>query len=130
MKPTIEELKTRIAAWIRTCFGTANLLSRHERAARVVEEAIELAQAEGLDIEIVKRIARRVYDRAIDEPEREAAGVGLTLLAWHFMNDSDPIEVMDREMRRVEAIDPAHFRAKHQAKVDAGTGAAMIPDQA
>lgn len=124
-KRALGELQHRISAWVAKCFGSSNLFDRHERTRRVVEEAIELCQAEGLRQAEVVRIAVRVYSRPAGEPDREAAGVGLTLLAWHQMDGSDPINVMQQELERVEALPIEHFRKKHQDKVAAGTGRPM-----
>lgn len=40
---TAASLQSRVGKWVGACFGQTSLASKHERSARLVEEAIELA---------------------------------------------------------------------------------------
>ena len=75
----------RVLAWAADVFGPV-ATDRRERAVRLVEEAIEVAQAEGVPAEVVERVVRpapaeiEYFDiagalRAIDE-ERQRHSPG------------------------------------------------------
>ncbi len=122
----VRDFQRRIRAWTTRCFGLANLTSKRERASRHVEESVELGQALGLSPIDVARIVHRVYSRPAGTADQEIAGSMLTLLALCEGVGIDPIAVTDKELNRIESHDVAHFREKHQAKVDAGTGEPMV----
>lgn len=112
----------RVAAWVRLAFGEKAMADRWERIARVVEEAIELAQAEGLDDEDVYRILKRVYNRPIGLGSQEVGGLMVTLLAWAESSSTDLTAVTLTEIERIE--DPAtmaRIRLKQEEKAAAGT---------
>jgi hypothetical protein len=114
-------LMLRIAEWVRSRFGERCLMDRRERAMRVVEEAIELGQAEGVTQADVVRIAVRVYSRPVGEAGQEAAGVQVCLLAWAIAADAN-LDVLTRhEVERIERVPAEVSRAKHNAKAAAGT---------
>ncbi len=114
-------LRDRIAAWVRSRFGESVLTNRQERAARILEEAHELAQAEGVPFMQVVLISQRTYSRPVGDPDNEAAGVRLTLEGWGVAADRDVDELARREMDRLEKLDPEVSRRKHADKARAGT---------
>lgn len=120
-------LSTRVASWLLTRFGLGVLASRQERAARVLEEAAELAQAEGLDLAQADRILVRVFSRPIGDPSQEAAGVMVTMLAWAHVATVDLLAVAEAEVQRIEGLPIEHFRRKHAEKAAAGTALAGTP---
>lgn len=111
----------RIAEWVRSRFGANALHDRQERVARLLEEAAELAQAEGLALDTAQRILARTYSRPVGEVGSEVAGVGLTLAAYCVAAGLDPQALMRAELKRVEAVPRAVTLAKHAAKVADGT---------
>lgn len=61
--PTVEaSSEERVAVWVRRCFGDA-AMSIHERASRLMEEAIEMAQAAGVAREVANRSVAYIYGR-------------------------------------------------------------------
>jgi hypothetical protein len=72
----------RIGAWVETRFGRDCLEDGVERALRVLEEASELAQAEGVPEEQARRVCGAIYAKPVGDPDQEAAGVFVTLLGW------------------------------------------------
>jgi hypothetical protein len=112
--------QARILAWAVASFG-AVARNRDERAARLAEEAIEVAQAEGVSLEVIQRIAARVYSRPAGEIGREIGGVALTLeaLAENLGRSADAD--CETELARVLAKPADHWRTKHAEKVAAGT---------
>jgi len=112
--------QSQILAWATSTFGP---VAEHvdERAARVVEEAIELGQSVGLPKEVVHRILDRVYSRPPGELGREIGGTGMTLEAFAEVAGYDVDDSINREFVRVLKVDKATFEKKHADKVRAGT---------
>lgn len=108
--------------WGAETFGIGNVINVQERARRFLEEAIELAQAVGLDHGQVRDLARHVYAKPPGDFLQEAGGAGVTLLvlceALGISADCAEVE----EINRVLNIDPDHFRKRHAIKVAAGVG--------
>lgn len=118
MKSQRETLEWAVATWGE---GARN---RAERARRMVEEAIELAQAEGLPLAEVDRLMRHVYARPPGDTRQEIAGVAITLAG---LAENAGIEVADAvalEWMRLAALSPGFLAAKHAAKVRAGVAIA------
>jgi len=105
--------------WVQKTFGVADC-SRFERARRLLEEAIEVAQAEGLLIEEVTRLADHIYGKPPGEPEKEAGAVGVTLLAYCEAAGFSAEEAEQTELQRVLAMDRAECRRRHAIKAKAG----------
>ena len=123
-------LQRRVCDWLRERYGIGVLLDRRERAARVLEEAAELAQAEGVDLAQADRILVRAFTRPIGEPEQEGAGVGVTLLAWAAAAEVDLERITRAEVERIEGLSVEHCRRKHAEKAAAGTALAGTPPEA
>lgn len=122
----IARLQTRMMLWLLKNFGENIATSRPERAARILEEAAELAQAEGVTPGQASRIVSRAYERPAGEPRQEAAGVTTTLLAWAGVTGTDLLAVANAEMDRVEKIPVDDMRRKHDEKVQAGTATSGV----
>ena len=111
--------------WVARCFGTED--DGPERAKRVLEEAMELAQAEGLDEAFAVKLLDRVYARPPGEPYQEAGGLGMTLLAYCAAKGFDADGAERDELARVLGMPTEHFTARGQAKADAGLEATPRP---
>ena len=112
---TIEE---RVEHWIVTRIGAENA-HRRERAMRLLEEAVELAQAEGITEEMVNRQARHVFSRPAGDPDQEAAGVGVCLAGWCAATGHSMISLTLREVERIEAKPIEQIRGSLARKQDA-----------
>ena len=117
----IQAFQRRVAVWVESVFGLDSLLHRKNRALRVVEEAVELAQAEGCDELSMYKIVQRVYSRPVGSPPREGAAVFLTLLAWAEASRTDLPQVLRDELDHLEEIPAEHFRQRQREKHQAGT---------
>lgn len=108
-----------ILRWAIDTFGPI-AADRHERAARFLEEAMELAQVEGVSHHIAKAIADRVYSRPTGTLTREVGQAQVTLecLAANVGVDAD--EEAAKEFDRVRSISPDKFRKKQAAKAAIG----------
>jgi hypothetical protein len=76
-------LQYDVARWINQVFGSDWLTSKEERGCRVLEEALELAQAMGVTHLQAVDLARQVYNKPTGEVPQELGGVMHTLLACH-----------------------------------------------
>jgi len=80
----------RILTWAIDTFGEV-AKNPHERAARLVEEAIEVAQAVGLPLDTVDIIAGRVYSRPPGELAQEIGNLhGVPLHRRNIFKASKP----------------------------------------
>lgn len=113
--------------WVRETFGDPST-APSERVKRVLEEAVELAQAEGMTQDHALAIVGYVFGKPKGDPAQEVGGLGVTLLAYCEARGLSADAEEAREFERVLAIDPAHFRARHNKKADAGI-AVRAPDE-
>lgn len=110
----------RILAWAVSTFGDI-AKNRDERAARVAEEAIELAQCEGVSLATVIKIAERVYSRPPGDVETEIADVGISLYALSENRGLEVGNCMAYRWNHLQSVPAEHWANKHRAKVAAGT---------
>jgi len=117
---TVREYRQQIAGeWVRRTFGP-QALSPRERVKRLIEEATELAQAEGLQAYEIYQIADVVFRRPVGSPEQEVGGVSLTLLAYCYAKDFSADELEDLELQRVLSKSADHFRRRQNEKAALG----------
>lgn len=108
-----------VLQWAREMFGLI-ALDRVERAARLVEEALELGQAQGLDLITAKRIAERVYTRPAGSAAKEIGQVVMTLEALaENLGISAEVEAQ-REFIRVSSISRDEWQRRHNLKAEIG----------
>lgn len=108
-------------SWVSATFGLQSLEDLPNRAARVAEEGVELAQSEKVPKEQVLAIVERAYSRPAGEPKQEAAGVIFTIFAYAHAKGFSLLSALSRELKRVRSKDPEIFRAKQREKYVAGT---------
>ena len=119
-------VQRRIRRWGEDRFGPWCMSDPKERAMRLLEEALEFAQAIGVSEEMTQSLARHVYARPPGEPPQELAGVGVTLLAAAEATGCDAGSLINGEISRIESKSREHFAARQQHKADAGV--ALPPD--
>lgn len=110
----------KVLAWAVDNFGWI-AKNRDERAVRLAEEAIEVAQAEGVPLDVVMTVAQRVYSRPVGDLKREIGGVAITLDALAENVGLSVTEEAEREFARVLSKDKDWWTRKHGEKVAAGT---------
>ncbi len=105
--------------WAVEMFGSI-ARNRRERALRFLEEAIELAQVEGVEEGIVASVLQRVYSRAPGDLAKEIgqAAMCLEVLAWNAGLNADAEAA--REFSRVQTIPKSEWARRHDAKVALG----------
>lgn len=109
-----------ILHWAVSTFGDLALDPR-ERALRMLEEACELAQACDLTEADYQAIGKRTWSRPKDTVRKEMGGLMVTVHALGAVCDIDPDEALAAEVYRVLSKPRDHWRAKHDAKLAAGT---------
>lgn len=92
-----------------------------ERAARCVEEAIEVAQSLGLPFDILLKIADRVYKKPVGEISQEIGGLFITMEALAEVVGVNTEACGQREFERVISLPKEHWTRRHADKVASGT---------
>lgn len=117
---------THTMHWCRDTFGDTIATDIVERAARLLEEATEVAQAANVPIQMAAAITHRVYNRPKGLLPQEMGGV---IVCWSIMAAAlgmQPSGIMDEALSdcwgRQDAI-----RAKLADKIKAGTSPSSIP---
>jgi hypothetical protein len=109
-----------VADWVTSVFGAEVLAQEDERGARLLEEAVELAQALGVTRATADKIVARVFQNEPGHPWGEIAHVGITLLACAAAVSVSADEVEHNEIVRLRQIPPEKWRASHEAKRSSG----------
>jgi hypothetical protein len=104
-----------VEEWLEACFPPAVRADRTERAHRFLEEALELAQANGCTRADAIALVEYVFGRAQGQPDQEVGGVMVTLASLCSASGVNMDEAgnreLDRNWDRIEAI-----RAKQRTK--------------
>lgn len=109
----------KVMQWALEMFGLV-AVNRDERAARLVEEAIEIAQVEGVSVDLVRKIAERVYARPPGNLAQEIGGTAITLDALAENAGFNVNEEAQREWARVLSLPADWWYRKHAEKVALG----------
>lgn len=115
----IAELQNRVEDWIKTRIGQSHMQPR-ERAMRLLEEAIELAQSEGITEDMVRDQAEHVFARPTGASEHEAAAVAICLLGWCAATKNHLLSMIFSEILRIENKPLDQIRGSLARKADAG----------
>lgn len=109
----------KVSSWVVETFGETAMKPR-ERARRLLEEAIELAQAEGVTREEVTTFADYIYAKEPGDPEQELGGVSFTLLAYAQSRHMSADYVEVRAIQDAFDKSAEHWHGRQQTKIDAG----------
>jgi hypothetical protein len=105
---SIKSFQRRVEAWLVACFPPAVRADRQERTHRFLEEALELAQANGCTREDALALVDYVYARPLGQPEQEVGGVMVTLAglcsAMRIDMRVEGDRELDRNWRRIDTI--------------------------
>ena len=94
--------------------------SMPERGMRLLEEALETAQAAGLGRSTAMGLVERVYSRPVGDLRMEAGAVGVTLLALAAASGFSADGAEQGETARVMAIPKDEMRRRRAHKVAQG----------
>lgn len=109
----------RVESWVRRMLGDAHM-SRMERAARLLEETVELAQAEGVPADLAARLVFHVYSRPTGNPNDEGSAVALALYGWSAASGVNLCDAALAEIDRIEALPKDRILASLARKIEAG----------
>lgn len=111
----ITSYQARVERWLEACFPPSVRSDRGERTHRFLEEALELAQANGCSREDAVALVDYVFSRPQGDPAQEVGGVLVTLASLCSAVAINMDEAGNKELEcnwdRIEAI-----RAKQQSK--------------
>ncbi|MFZ5692433.1 MAG: hypothetical protein ACOY5F_14385 [Pseudomonadota bacterium] len=106
-------------AWAVQMFGSVAML-RFERLMRFVEEAIELAHAEGMSSGALESIVNRVYTRPAGETLREIGQAQACLETFAENIGASSAALAEAEWQRVQRIPAEEWQRRHKAKQEIG----------
>jgi NTP pyrophosphatase (non-canonical NTP hydrolase) len=115
-----------VADWCAAAFGIDHASSLPQRGIRLVEEAIEAAQAAGCERAMVHKLVDYVFDRPAGTIAQELGGVGVTALALAQAAGLSADKCEADEVARVLAKPLEHFTARNQVKNAAGFNTAAL----
>ncbi len=111
------QLEARVRSWVEERIGKDHMAPR-ERAMRLLEEAIELCQAEGIQADLVAKQCEHVYARPAGDPKQEAGGVAVCLYGWCASRGVRLTEIAKREIERIECKPIEQIRGSLARKFD------------
>lgn len=103
--------------WAIRCFGTKHCYDTKIRALRLMEEAIEYAQAVECDPNDMRKVMDMVLERPSGIPHKEIGGIMMTLAVACHNSAIDPMSAFEIELIRVLGIDPQVFAKRNLEKV-------------
>ena len=113
------QLEAGVREWVSSRLGKDHN-SPQERAMRLLEEVVELAQSEGIPLELVTEQVKHVYGRPWGTPEGEAPGVAVCLYGYCASRGMQLTEIAQRELERIQSLPQESIQKSLQRKVDAG----------
>lgn len=111
-------------AWAIGMFGPVAKL-RSERLMRFVEEAIELAHADGMERATLDAIATRVYGRERGDIRKEIGQAPACLETYAENIGVSACALAETEWQRVQRIPAEEWQRRHKAKQEIGIA---LPD--
>jgi len=118
-----------VLQWAVATFGPI-AAQLNERGMRFVEEAVEVAQAAGVNKAQALAIINRVYDRPAGDVRKEIPQAGLTLLCLSQAASVDLEDAVAAEFERIQSIPAVHWKRRHEEKAQQGIIAPTAPDEA
>lgn len=117
------DLEDRIRIYVEETYGK-EFMHPKERTLRVLEETVELVQAEEITREVCLDMVNHVYDRPCGNRWREAGGVAFTMMAWCASAGIRFIDLVLSEFHRNEDKTKEDIQKSIARKAAAGLGMA------
>lgn len=109
-----------VGQWCARAFGVMVSVDRKDRSIRIVEEATELCQYEGVDPAVLHKLIDVVFSRPIGFPYQEMGGIAVTSLAYCEASGMSFESCLEQEVERILDKDISLFRARQAEKVALG----------
>lgn len=110
-----------IRIWHEQVFGAEPMKNGAKvYSMRVLEESLELAQAEGVSAEIALQIVKQVYDKPAGVAAKELGGVIITMIGYANQSGLYIGDVFNTEYARINEpnlIEKIRFRNFHGDKI-------------
>ncbi len=94
--------QSRVSTWVRKVFSEKEATDAPERALRMAEEALELAQACGVNTATLHRLVDYVMSRPVGKPAQEIAGTMVTVYALAGALGVDADSEFETELERIQ----------------------------
>jgi hypothetical protein len=114
------DYQIQVADWVVAALGEETARDIPERSLRFAEEAIELTQACGVDVETVHRLVDYVFSRPVGNPAQEIAGSLVTLYSTAAALGIDADAELEKELDRIwrpEVIERCRRRQHEKREV-------------
>ena len=118
--PGRDQRQAVVHAWCIAAFGDDHAKSIEQRAVRLVEEAVEAAQAAGAQASMLHHLVDYVFSRPVGDLRQELGGVGVTLIALAAAAQLSADALEAEEVARILGKPLAHFAQRNAAKNAAG----------
>ncbi len=112
--------QTRVSEWCADAFGADHASNVEQRGLRLVEEAIEAAQAAKCDPTTLHKLIDYIYAKPPGELQRELGGIGLCVLAMANAAGFSANAAEINEINRVLAKPLSFFADRNRVKNEAG----------
>jgi hypothetical protein len=116
-KSRFQTMQTIAWEWAVRCFGKEHCFNSKVRALRLMEEAIEYAQAVECNHDDMRKVMEMVLERPPGLPHKEIGGIMMTMAVACRNSAIDPMLAFEIELLRVLAIDPLVFAQRNKEKV-------------
>lgn len=116
-QPVGQTFQAGVAEWMGQCSLPSLYSNMTERGDRLLEEVLELLQAQGYDKARVPTLVDYVFGRPVGDPAQEVGGVMVTLAGYCWVAGLDMHIAGDAELARINQPEVmAKIRAKQEAK--------------
>lgn len=109
----LSKFQRDVGDWMLSTFGEVIAVDTLERVIRFLEEALELAQAQGITQEEISRVVTYVYSRKVGKTPQEVGGVLVTLAAFCYR---EAIDMEVEALKELKRINTPQMRKKIFAK--------------
>jgi hypothetical protein len=116
----IEQLRARAVLVAEKKFGKESVYNEAERARRGLEEAVEFAQALGVEESQALSIVMHIYSKKPGNKYQELSGLFFTMLLSATALNANLHDVIVAELDRVEAIPQDMVDAKQDSNAALG----------
>lgn len=111
---TLSAIQVRAERWAQRVFGK---VTSKERALRLVEEAVEFAQAIDIPHDKILLVIEQVYIKEKGEPKQEISQVLLSALIAAGSVGLNATDGVIEELQRINTLPDSHFRSRNSKKV-------------
>lgn len=125
MNLNVDDAQLRIRRWVVTRLGVDAMLPK-ERALRLLEESLELAQTLGVREVEMRRLVDHVQAKPIGSVRLELGGVLTTAFGCAEALRYNAGNCLNEELDRIEQAPPERFRQRQMENAAAGIGAAPV----